>query len=349
MNRWLNVEAIQELLGWSPESIDLLINGLSPSILRSSDGKRIVIKLSDFKEYLIAVKKLADSFLGAPPSKKVKEKIPEPKEVKDNIKRLTGKEAAERLNCSYENLLVLIKKHGLPEKRYGRGRHIYLDDLEEFSSANQELIRSLESKTEGNVVTDAVPRSGELEKTQDNTEVPKEGDETGKTDQDQSQASTVPSATVPSADGLEVAVPQNTELKKDPIPDTSSVENDAKPEEESTPNKNGKQSDPADKETSQNNESVTNQEVPKEEGACKFVSIKLTKDGCKIDDVAMALHMSVTTPMKWIHAKAVQAKNVPGERGDELYIDPESLKAFLLKERNTVITFFDTKGAKKPH
>jgi len=346
LNRWLNTEAIQELLGWSPESIDLLIKGLSTSILKSSDGSRIVINLNDLKEHLIAVKKLADSFLGAPSPKKIKDKIPKPKKVKDkipkpekaknNIEWLTGKKAAEKLNCSYKIVLELIKKHGLPAKIRGKGWQINPNELEEFLKANQELIRSfLESETVRNVETKIVPSSGDSEKLQDITDVPKEGDETDKIDQDQSQTSTALSVIVPSTAVLEVAVPQNTESEKDSNQDTGSTESSDEPENDSTSSENDEQSKPTDKKTSQNNEPIDH-----------YISIKLTKYGCRIDDVAMALpNISITTVMKWIEEHKVETINGPGPRGIEQYIKPESLRAFLLKQRNTAVTFNEIKGA----
>jgi len=83
----------------------------------------------------------------------------------------------------------------------------------------------------------------------------------------------------------------------------------------------------------------------------KYVSIKKTPNGCRIDDVSEALHISNTTPFRWTQDRenGVKFREVPGQRGDERYLDPESLAAFLLRERNTIITFDEVKGVKGAH
>ena len=74
--------------------------------------------------------------------------------------------------------------------------------------------------------------------------------------------------------------------------------------------------------------------------ADRFVSIRLRPHGFRTDEVARALGFEKPTVERWIKDEVVTAK----VRGEEIYIEPESLRRFLLKYRKTRITVFTQTG-----
>ena len=74
--------------------------------------------------------------------------------------------------------------------------------------------------------------------------------------------------------------------------------------------------------------------------ADRFVSIRLRPHGFRTDEVARALGFEKRTIESWIKDEVVTAK----VRGEEIYIEPESLRRFLLKHRGTRITVFTQTG-----
>jgi len=360
-NRWMDIEAVQKLMGWGSEETDLLINGLSPLVARSSKG-RIVINLSDLREYLVAIRKITKSSFGeaSPPGKTKntkkekspkKEKIPE--KEKDNKPMLLGKEVAKKLNIKYKILRKLIKEHGLPAIIHGPGYYIDPDKLEEFLKENQELLQSLKPKKEESAEPNAVGAAKDISQEE-------KGENAGKKDLIFLPLSSAAPVEIPSAE-IPPATQNNEPIDKPaegPIPDNSPIENKkaeeiAKPEN-SPPTQNDVQNDPPaepkDEDKSQNKDQNNNkkeEDKNKEDVQCSYVTIKKTKHGCKVDDVAMALNTSIQAPTRWINDKKVIATVIAGLRGDEWYIEPKSLEAFLLKERNTIVTFSETKGVPK--
>ncbi|HNY35734.1 MAG TPA: hypothetical protein PLD14_02955 [Candidatus Pacearchaeota archaeon] len=82
----------------------------------------------------------------------------------------------------------------------------------------------------------------------------------------------------------------------------------------------------------------TSLEEPNPSISRETVTIKKKREGCLIGDVAEALKVSPITVRKWItDTKNTGLKCVHIERDD--FISPESLSAFLLKQRNTTVLY----------
>ncbi|TFG35131.1 MAG: hypothetical protein E4H47_02215 [Parcubacteria group bacterium] len=386
LNRWLDKELIQEMFGWSPENIDLLINGLSRSIAKTSDGL-IMINLSNLRNYLFEVKKLADPILEGSVSKKIKkpeeekrleaEKKPKkenklkaekkPKPERMNRKKraaagqLTGGQVAKKINCSYQAILEFIEKHGLKGDKFGRGWYIKSEVLEEFLSKNQDLIKSFQSVQEEK--KDDPPEEKHINPEKDNnTEDPapedKKEEEIARAEEDKIQEdkeqeknkeneSSEKDSVQPSASLSDPAIPEESAVTPDPNPDQTSDSNQENTEDSDLPPIPVEDQRPENQEAIQSSEPESKKDS-EEEAPVRYVTIKKGKYGCKIDDVAMALRLQINTPMKWIEADKVSAVKIIGTRGEEYYILSESLREFLRKERNTEVTFDETKNYQWP-
>lgn len=377
LNRWLTRESIQEMLGWSPENIDLLVNGLSKSVAVTPDNL-ILINLNNLRNHLVSVKRLADPILEGSVSKKIKkpravsekvapetasERTKKPKiERMSRQKRiasgqLTGKQVAQKLNCRYSDIPDLIEKHGLKAGKFGRGYYVKPEDLEKFLSDNEDLVNSLQLPNkevvtkEQEIVQEAPEQKG------NEAETPKQEEKKTEASEDD--------LVMPSFPGLpDQATEAEESIEKDLLKEP--VQTEAPEKENIEPEKDlSKEEDrTAEKQAlvqneDQNKESIeANSDPPVEEEQISekqktvprilsYVTIKKCKHGCKTDDVAFALGLSINTPIRWINNEAVRAARIPGLRGEEYYIEPESLRDFLMKERNTLVTFNETKIPKQ--
>lgn len=350
LKRWLTREEIQEMLNWSPENIDLLINGLSKSIATTSDGL-ILINLNNLYNYLFEVKKMTNPLLKGSASKKIKkpkaekkqkaennpkaEKKPKPERMnrKKRVEagQLTGRQAADKLKCSYKAVIELIKKHGLKAAKFGRGWYIKPEDLEEFSSKNRDIIRSVSYRPEteeNNKEEETVKEETVEQKIQ---EPPAQEEKKEPEPPAEDAVTAVPDAVKTKENIILVSPSEDPGQDKDAAKE--SVESEDQPlvqEKAEEPKNNGKK------------------ENKREERPVSFVTIRKHKYGCKVGDVAFALHLAVSTPMRWISDQAVKTVSAPGINGAEVYIESESLRDFLLKERNTEVTFDETKSFQWP-
>jgi excisionase family DNA binding protein len=339
LNRWLDKESIREILDCSPESVDLLINGLSKSIATTHNGL-VLINLNDLRKYLSEVKKLADPLLEGSASKKIKRLKGENKPKPERMNRkqridagyLTGKQVAEKLGCSHADIIEFIKKHELKAGKFGRGWYINPKDLEEFLRKNQDKIKSVQSKKEDGVEQkDAKSQEGpakEEKKTEDSKEDPSSSDP-------------VPNAVV-SKENIIIVDPSKDSIRNEEQNKESSESESDPPVQADRQISN--QPEDKNQESIKNNDPVQGKKKEnEEEHQCSFITIKKTRYGCKIDDVAMALKLSINTPMRWITDNQVKTITGPGTKGDERYIEPKSLEEFLFKQRNTIVTFSETK------
>lgn len=373
LNRWVSRETVQEMLGWSPEDIDLLINGLSKSVAVAPNNL-ILINLNDLRNHLVSIKKLADPILEGSVSKKIKRqreapkkiapksasrKIKKPKAIKMNRKErvaaghLTGKQVAINLNIRYSDIHELIERYGLKAGKFGRGYYIRPEDLEEFISNNQDVINSLRMPEKQVALKEPEKVQETVKQEENEKEALVQEEETANDPEDDF---VMPSFAGLSEGTKEAEETKQEDLPKEPAQSEAPEKENIKPEAGLLKEKvqEAENQEPVQNESksgesieARSDPQVEKEQIPEKEVAnpivSSYVTIKKCKHGCKTDDVAHALGLSIQTPIKWINNNAVRVASIPGPRGEEHYIDPESLRDFLLKERNTLVTFSETK------
>jgi len=336
---WLTVDELKKnLSGYDPKIIDLLIKGLSESVAMLPD-KTVLINLKSFRDNLIAIQALTNKESGAPVKTKVKGKW------QFQGDGLFGKQVAARLGCHYDDIILLITKHGLPATRYGRAWFILLENLATFQAQNQGIIDSLKEKQQNTSSSNSKPP------------VP-------------SQSSTEP-----------LIIPDTKDPPKDHSPDTKvnngadpadiqtqgSIESDAKKEE---PKEEGSIKEPQEQKmlllaaprpidvfVDSKPATVIPPKKPENSQVATYkytVPIIEREYGYLVDDVALALG---TTAGRVLQLKdKVKHREIPDSVAKhrqiaddgvrvKTYFDPEALRAFLLETKKIRVTTAEHKGS----
>ncbi len=213
---------------------------------------------------------------------------------------LNARDAAELLSCSRLEVNLMIKNKKIRGRVVGRGCYVDPESIKEFL-AQKAIIRPASGSTTS--PDTVVPQDNVDENSGDNNSA-----------NDSSMDIVIPADDTDQKGKGEEDPPITGDDSVDPLP----VEVPEKPAE------------PA---------GVGSEAPPKKPDLAdsKTLTIRKRQHGCLTDDVAEALKISPISVRKWIADPNSGVKHTT--IGDVDYITPESLKAFLFKQRNTTVLF----------
>jgi hypothetical protein len=311
---WVSVEEIQKATGCD---IGPLIVGLSQSAAKTPDNK-YVVRVGDLKDYLALVGEVVKSLSEKKEKTERLEKI-------DTTGWLSGRKFAEAANIPLSVVNELIASGKLRAKKWARG---HLVDPKEIESMPILLGRTVPEPDKGKG-SDPSPPGGETE--------------------------------IPGQDGKdEKILPQGSEgsfghgsyeggILPEPKKEDAGTDSGPGPDPLlSGPERLYSREGPGGEAPGKDDDvpPTSGQDDQGKSGTgpiAAYVSITVRGEkGCLISDVARDLNVREDAIRRWIKRKAVKTM------GDEEHLDPESLKAFLARERpDTVVNLIRHRGAPK--